>query len=691
MKKTTVKLLVAAMIGTSVTTGLPSMFPSAVYADQTVYTNLSTPVSIENLGTIELKTIFTVPSAEGQVVTFTFEVANTSQQAIDFNRYWFRLQTSDALRYPMRWVDQSKFMIYPGEKKTLFFYTVIPNTVNMSDLNLRLIKWDSSVASFERTLSEIPIHAEVIPTLGRSVSKYIGLTDQTIEARVQMDDVIENDQGIEVNYTFKMVNKGKFAYTIPEYKYILVTSDGVSYPLTANEDQVSQLLPLIEQKVELSGIVSGGVDIHNAALYVLHPYSDNKSQVWLPVTVFRTFEKIEEEETSSSEMIPWGANTELKVKGEDGAESTLSLSVTSIQRFPWDHRDLISAQVKLVNTGNHKAPIPTLTGNFVLGNGYIVQGELISNEDDKDKYLLPGNSITYQLVGYISYVSNFNSAYIELKEDTKQSKVIKNSKIPRISFNQNDVRIPVLQLSNSYAIGEGNLVSTVQFVEAKSYTSTNGNIIVSRVLLKNLEKRGTKVPKLVAYYKTKDGIIYSAKTSPFVEENFPQGSSVISFYAELPSGIKQEDLQLIIGESIAEKGIRNGFSLSLPKTINTVSPRIDEIDYYPYKLKFSNFFAASETGFTFKFSKEKEFNVIANLSDRKLIMEFSNEYREIIGKEEVILEGSNAWDGQVRLQNPSDPRGSRYFTVTLIDEYAGGRIPLAVQSFYIYQSAQAQQ
>lgn len=685
MKKTTAKLLVAAMIGSSVATVIPSINPTAVYAEQVVYKSLSSPVSIENLGTIELKTIFTVPSVEGQVVTFTFDVVNTSQQAIDFNRYWFRLQTKDALRYPMRWVDESKFMIYPGEKKTLFFYTVVPNTVKMSDLNLRFVKWDSSVASFERTLAEIPIHAEVIPTLGRSLSKFIGLTDQMIEAKVQMDSVIENDQNVEVNYTLKMVNKGKFAYTVPEYKYVLVTNEGVSYPLTVNGSPVGQLLPHIEQKVELTGELPKNIDLDQVALYVLHPYAEKGSQVWLPVTIFRVFESSIVEQPQEVGTVRLGTKQNIVIKG-DNSDVTATIAVTEIQRFPWDHRDLLSAKIVLENTGKDEIPLPQFTGSFKLDEKYQFQGQVLLNYPSEQNYLNPGQSVSYQIVGYIPYSTSFNRGYIELKElGSDKQNIIKSGRLPKVSFVEKDTIINQQDLAGDFEFGVDYQKNLISFNDAATYLSANGKVIVSRVVVRNLEVRGIDVPDLIAFYQAKDGTIYPATTSPYVEMNFPRGSSVISFYAEFPEEINQEDLQLIIGEKVEDKGIRNGLRFALEKDTTTVAERFGTFEFYPYVVTFSNIYADNQSGLRFKFTKEKAFNSIANLSDRKLVMEFTNTYGTVIHTEEVKLEGVNAWGGDVRIVIPGDPTGINLYTVTLYDEYNGARRALAKQLFYIWK------
>ncbi len=686
--------MVAVMLSSSIVAVAPVAFPATVHAQQIVYTGLSKPVSIENKGTIELKTIFAVPSAEGQVVTFTLDVVNNGKDMIDFNKYWLRINTKDGKKYPMRWVDQSKNLIYPGQRQTILFYTILPKNMSLSDVKLRLVKWDTSIASFERDLGELPINASIIPTLGRSLSKFIGLTNNQIEARVELGGTIEDSKQKTVNYYVKLMNKGQYAFTLPDYQYIIVTNTGIAYPLTVNSGSNSassnQLLPWIEEEVGLTGIVPSTVDLNDVAVYILHPHGGDKGQVLLPVTVFRAFDAIGEDGTGSDGSIEWGADTELILRGEKNSdESKTSLVVTSIQRFPWDHRDILSAQVKLINTGETTVSIPQLMGQFVLGDGFKVNAEVVQSNSDQ-MLIHPGSSITYQAIGYISYASSFRDAYIELKEnnETGYQKVIKSGRIPHITFTERDTQVSVIDLNKSHVIGENTGLSTLKFGEVGTYKSVNGKYVVTRVVVTNLEQRSMKVPQLKAYYRTKQGIIYPATISDFDENNFPRGASVISFYAEFPEEIKQEELQLIVGEKVNDKGIKDGVAYQLNEDTTKIADRIDTIYYYPYTLKFSSFFA-DEKGFTFNLKKEKSFNSIANLGERRLIMEYTDMFGDYAGEHEVIVEGGKAWDGKVTIglpNTPSDDFGNNVFTVTIYDVYKNSKKALAKQTFYIYRS-----
>lgn len=693
MRKTTAKIMIAVMLSSSIVAVAPDTILPTAHAEQVIHTNLSKPVSIENLGTMELKTIFTVPSTEGQVITFSLDIANTGNQLIDFTKYWLRLQSTDGTKFQMRWVDQSKKLIYPGQRQTVHFYTVLPKNVSMSNVKLRLIKFDSSVASFERDLGEMPINAAIIPTLGRSVSKYIGLTNNQIEARVDLGDQKTNEKQTEVNYTLHLINKGQQSLELPAYEYILVTNTGLAYPLTVDGSSegkgTNQLLPWIEEELELKGVVPSAIDLKNVALYILYPHGDDRGKVLLPVTVFRTFEqRVVEETPTNADTIALGTNAELILRGDKkNEESKTSLVVSSVQRFPWDHRDLLSAKVKLTNTGDTKVAIPQLKGQFVLGNNYEVNAEVILNTVEQT-HLNAGDSITYQVLGYIPYTSSFREAHLVLKEredSAEYKQVIKTKQIPHVTFTERATQIAQMDPNSTFVIGDATAQSSIKLGEASSYISSNGKFVVSRMVVTNLELRGRDVPKLIGFYKTKQGIFYPAIMSRHEEQNFPRGSSILTFYAEFPEEVKQEELQLIIGEEIKDKGFKNGVSYQLPVDTTKVVDKIDSINFYPYTLKFTDLFADYKNGFSFKLKKEKANNSKASLEDRRLVMEFTNLAGYVFKTEEVKLEGSGAWGEQVKIPIPTDIteiNNTIYvFNVTIYDEFEGSRKALAKQSF----------
>jgi len=702
VRKVTAKMIVAVMLSTSLVASYPYSAHAVQSASPVVNTHLSKPLSIEGKGTIELKTIFSVPNQEGQVVTFSFDIVNQSQEILDFSNYWIRLKSKTGSRYPIKIVDDpSKSRIFPGQKQTLVFYATLPKNVNLADLQPRFIKWDTTTVNFERELGIFPINGNIIPTLGRSVSKFIGLTNNQLEARVAQGEIKreEEDDGSHttINYTLKLLNKGQQSITLPEYQYILVTDTGVSYPLnvvsTENEQgEQNQILPWIEKQIELQGVVPNTVDLSKVTLYILYPQGDDKGKTMIPVTLFKVFEKPIEEPDTPAQVVDLGTKVELKVYGEKKSEElTANLVLEKIQRFPWDHRDIISAKVKLANTSSKKMAIPQLEGAIQLDQSFEEGAELILSNPEK-KELNPGETISYQLIGYIPYSSTFREGTITIKEKAESNDYKKRikTKIPGYAFTETATRIDRLPQNMNYLIGDTGSQNSLRLADATTYPSANGNLIVARMNVNNMEQRGREVPELKGYFRTSAGAIYPATIGEHSPNNFPNGSSVISFWAELPKEVKQEEVTLIVGEEIKEKGIKDGAGFPLPEDTVKVADKIDTINFYPYTLTFSNFYAEDKGNIQFyvDFKKSKNLNINANLKERKLLFVFTDPLGVDLKTEEVILEGANAWaDGTktISFAPVSDEFGRYAFTLTVYDEFNGVRKALAKQTFGVYR------
>ena len=186
---------------------LASLSLPAIASENTttpVWVPLSKPLSVEGKGTIELKTIYSVPSKDGQVVSFTLDFMNKSNEVIDFNRYWLRIQTKSGAKYPINLIDSGNSKVYPNQKQTFIFYHLY--TVKLSEIQLRFIKWDFTISSYERELALIPINSSSIPLLGKSIEKVVGQTNNQLLAKIEQGAIQQEDSRTSVfyNLVFKL-------------------------------------------------------------------------------------------------------------------------------------------------------------------------------------------------------------------------------------------------------------------------------------------------------------------------------------------------------------------------------------------------------------------------------------------------------------------------------------------------------
>ena len=127
------------------------------------------------------------------------------------------------------------------------------------------------------------------------------------------------------------------------------------------------------------------------------------------------------------------------------------------------------------------------------------------------------------------------------------------------------------------------------------------------------------------------------------------------------SRIEARSLQLLVGEAIGEEGMKDAVRFAVPADTGKSQNTVSSIKMYPYTLYFKNW-----DGQNLEYSFKKEPGVIANLGDRKLILEFTNNNGEVQNRQTVIVEGPGAWENYKEISN-SEPY------VFIYEEFQGGR------------------
>lgn len=636
---------------------------------------LSKPLSLEGRGTIELKAVYAVPNAEGRMVSFTIDVKNQSSGMIDFYYYWIRLQSKSGARFPINMVDPGRTRVYPGQTETFLFYSQLPAGVKVEDLLVKLIKWDFNAPDFERQIATFPIHTPTIPLLGKSVTKAIPLTHNALIAKVEHGGEVNKEGSKEVTLIISLINKGYQPLPFPNYQFIGVTDKGYAYPFTMKDaappgggtpkaDTGEMLLPLMEKKVSLTGLLPSGADINRISLFLLQTYGEDQGNAVVPLTVFRTFAGTSAPPVDDGVSIPFGTAYALPL----GSNGKGTITFDQVQRLPWSDKDLLSARFTIQNTGNTPFTLPAFEGSAFLSGGTYA-GEVIPST--KESLLNPGASVSYTLSAPFPYHAIFHDGSVQLKEKVGEGgKRLLLSNLPKFSFIEGNLEMSLIPTDKEALFGEPGNQRAVKIADARTYITLNGVIMTSRVEVKNLERRGISFTKMTAFFQDDTGGLYPAKIDE-VTNIMPGGSGVITISAEMPEGTKTETTRLLIGESIEDKGVSNAVTFALPKEILSPTGNLNNIPVYPYTFQFLQ--TSSDIGYTGTIRIKKESGVTANFGNRRIIFEFSSD----VNNSNVDKTETFTFDGIL----PSEKivLGSYQF-VNVYDEFEGGRRLIGIRS-----------
>ncbi|MBE3555283.1 MAG: hypothetical protein IMW85_09945, partial [Thermicanus sp.] len=526
--------------------------------------------------------------------------------------------------------------------------------------------------NFERQIGIFPIHAPSIPLLGRSITKAIPLTHNTLIAKVEEGGQVDLDGNKEVTYILSLTNKGYQPIPLPNYQYMLVTENGYAYPFTASGEVPAggqqggsgeMLLPLMEKRIALTGTLPASVDLTKVGLYLLNSYGDDKGSVLVPITVFRAFATVGSP-VDEGTGIPFATPFSLPL----GPNGKGTITLDQVQRLPWSDKDLLSARFTVKNTGDKPFTLPAFEGSASLSGGTYT-GEVVAST--KETLLNPGDTAAYTLSAPFPYHVIFHDGTVQLKEKVGEGgKRILLSNLPKFSFVEGNLKLDLIPTDKEALFGQPGNQRSVRVADARTYVTLNGVMMASRVEVKNMERRGLPYTKMAAFFQSEDGGLYPAKIDE-VANLMPGGSGVITVSAEMPEGTKTETTRLILGESIEDKGVSNAFAFALPKEVTSPTGNLSNISIYPYTFQFIQ--TSSEIGYSGTIRIKKESGVTANFGDRRITFEFSRDE----GNSNVDQTETFTFDGTL----PSEKvvMGSYQF-VSVYDEFQGGRRLIGIKS-----------
>lgn len=292
-EKAVAVLLVGTMLGSVATLPLPVLANTAVTAEQKqVDPKQLEEIDMGSMGkaikflgesTITMKNIQLIPVHNGQILYTTFEVANQSSKELDFYPYWIQMQSKSGAKFAVSIVDEGKGnKILPSSTQTYSYYALVPNQIAADDLVLRLIKWDFSVANYQRQIFTFDLPEKLILRgIEQGKRQAVQVSGVPVSMALTNAQLIQGGARNQVKLKLSQINEGFRAVEVPNYEYSLQNSEGYIFPVTSNQkEEATRLLPRLESTVDLQAEIPSDLDLSTFVLVVseakeglTHPFS----------------------------------------------------------------------------------------------------------------------------------------------------------------------------------------------------------------------------------------------------------------------------------------------------------------------------------------------------------------------------------------------------------------------------------
>ncbi|MEK3793735.1 hypothetical protein MKX42_18540 [Paenibacillus sp. FSL R7-0204] len=616
---------------------------------------------------------------------------------------------------------QADYKIQPQEKRSIYYIAEIPAYLKTDNMKLQFTKKDET-AKLELAKSSYKLPAASSPNLvvGSGVVKKIVVNNNTVDTLLRNANVYAQDADAVWTFQMQLKNTGNKAVTLPSYDLAVKSVKGKVFPVNSKGVSGVTLKPLETKIVPLTVRVPLEVDQSGLQLMMIEsvgaesinvPESNgngestgntgNTGNTGTPSTAAPATPTAKMIFPVAYFVIPYALRTEV-TSGQEymttNSYGSFSYSIESLQRYPWRDDDILAARLRITNTQNVSLTLPELKGTIKLDKENLpVTTELYM--DNKDSSVLaPGKSAELYVLGKIAYTSEFQDMRIVLN-GTQNSET---AAFLDFSINNSINSIPAIEKGKSYTISGKGKTASVQENRTTIYPGESHNLVYTELYLSSEEKRQSKMARLQAYYKTKDGQYFEAGSSQSENSASPGAKQLVVLWAKVPKATDLADVSLYLGAGIKEgklieakeeaTGFVNVAALQLNPQANVPKNTLESTVLYPYTISVltseGKRMKSSDTiDITMNYSLRKDNIYDAGVLEHKLILQITDPLG--IATEKVLTLGTDLIEGTNNQYSFSLSRplyktmdGGAY-KLAFYDEFQGERLMLGSQSFVV--------
>lgn len=579
-------------------------------------------------GTVELAAAEVLKAGASTVWLLTVKISNGSGGDILLEDYAFRVKTASggSLKASLMPEDQNALTVLSGETAVYRFYGTGPEAVAAGDLRLEVSRWDFDAEGYEVSIGTLSGAAAAGGSAGGTLDA--GGSELTASAEA----VVQRSTGdhTEAAVTLKLHHSGGSTLRLPEWQLWLEMTDGSRHTVAANGLKPgSPVPPGTELTAALTLSVPSGRSLDGAKLVFTRPApaaggAGSGTGTGSTVQVPAGWVKL-----ATGSLAAGGAASSRSVELNDGA---YTLTLESLQRWPWEDTDLLTAAVAVSHGMDKAMPLPELNGIFRTGGSAEWKAQVI--HPDFNRVLQPGQKAMLYMQIKLSPDETAADWELVLQESIRQDggefkadravwEGIAVTAVPQIASGQ----------ANRLSCSAGQWSCTVAGMNL--YESREGSLVAIRVDAVNLDKRYTAPSQWVAQLVAEDGTVYPARVEAPDRKVVPMGKAALSVWAPLPYGVETEGMKLLMGQAVTggklsgpedkPDSFLRAALYGVPELLQETDEKLDDIGLFPYTLKITDmhhpFWYYSEFTFEFDYELRKDLTVVSVTKDRRVILQ----------------------------------------------------------------------
>lgn len=605
------------------------------------------PVSLGNVKlkdnvTAKVNNLILLPSNNNQILSLTLAVQNNSNTELNFLDYWLNLYTKSGTKLNLKMADSTIGKIPAKSTVNIDFIGTVSNNLKPTDLIIKVIKWDFSVASYTKVLGQITVPTKYNPTTPSTNGRSVVTGDVKASFIVKQSTIGTSESYYRPDIKLTIRNDGNRTITLPDYQLYILTQNNLMYPLTVQDLKGTTLDPLTEKEFQLTTSIPIAVEQGTWKLAVVNSINEGKDKQ--PLAIFN---------------LPKAQVDTGDVKGKyytfSNSKGVYSIKLNSMNRLPIEDEDLIISNLTVANRGTTTLPMPNLTGKYVLNDS--IEKTASTTNTNKIISLKPGATANIQLVSRVPYtfeVTNL-SLVVQQKETGNGSNEQLNDLVKFATKGEFD-SVQKIAFDTGYKIEDSGYRSEVKVRNQSLFIGDSADVLVTQVTVENQEKRQVIPQELAGYYQNSDGTVYPATFDNITDKLNPGGKAIIYVSTTIPKETDIKDIQLVVGKAVTETstggspgeeaseklvGYTNPYSFVLP-SLRMPQEGLQKIDLSPFEFSITRVgtqtrFDKNEVSLEFDYTLTQDLLTKAKTKDHKIVIEIKDDTRDYAFSRELSL------------------------------------------------------
>lgn len=517
------------------------------------------PIKITSKSTVRLTDVNILNLDEESILTYTLTITNGDNKTLDLIDYWSKAKTTSGTTYSTSLMtkDKEKKKLSAGSSTTLTYVAKVAKNTKISNLIFQVIKWDFNQPNYESLKGQFKVPATYITSTPSNQSKTLKVFDTPVKAKVSQVAAFVSGEYNYVSVALNLQNIGYKIFEDPKVKFVIKTSGGASYPMSADSTSTDyKIQPQDNKTLNLMTAIPKSISLSNMELQLLQ--DDETTKLSLPIATMQL-------PSASNKSLAVQTNVEKYITLGSGKIAVAVNNASLLQSF--DEHDL-SIRFKVRNTAGTSVTLPKYQFEVQTSDGYRLPITTHSNEalvlqPLEEKYLnlhvtIPSGLSTSNLRFFMNLPAAENSS-------DAFSYPVGIFALPEMQAMQNMIGQKQFIQTNSGILGV-----TLNSIQRLPWS--DGDLVVAKITVNNTGFKTMLLPELTAQLKVDAAKLSSAtqlittQTVGLLGANMSTDVYVVS---KVPSYLDFSQLQISLlekqGENSATEWVQFSSAGNLPE------------------------------------------------------------------------------------------------------------------------------